>query len=153
MTALARTGERAFVDQVREVAGCRGRRCARDGCIVSGAEAAFESFRTFAKHAQQRFLLAGIQLIAQPVELACLFDQKFDVRCGVSLRFESDARKPGEPRGDFVAFIGGFERRIIRFASHQDRRGRVGKSSPRASTAERTRTGHGKPERIRWIYW
>ena len=87
MPALPLPDERIFLRQIREVTcGCCGRR-AGDSAVLAGTHAAFESFRPFLEHSNERFLLPVVQLSTDAVEQLRLVDQELDECKGAPLRF------------------------------------------------------------------
>lgn len=60
--------QRTLGDEIDQVACCRCRRCPGDRAVVACAKSVLESFWTFSKHPQQRFLLPVVQLPPQLVE-------------------------------------------------------------------------------------
>jgi len=100
-------------DQIRQVAGGGGGGGTGNRHVIAGAEAAFEAGGTFAKQAQERFVLARVKLVAQAIEQAGLGDQEFYAGDRFPVGFERRFGEPNEPSRHFQAFIGGFERRVV----------------------------------------
>ena len=121
MPALPFPDERAFLPQISKVTRCCRRRRTRDGAVFAGAHTALEPFGSFLEHSKERSLLPVVQLSPDAGEQLRLVDEEFDERQGTSLRFDCRAGKPSEPFGNFVAFVGRFERRIIARAPRKNR--------------------------------
>ena len=122
MAALSCAQQRALGNHVRKVARGGGRGGSCDGGIVSGAQAALESFRPLAQHPQERLFLSAVELAVQAIEQFRLVDEKLDVRLRAALGFDGGCGEPGQPERDFVIFVGCFERIVVSLALEQYRR-------------------------------
>ena len=67
MPEFAFADEGSLFNQIREVAGRCGGRCAGYRGVFAGAHAALESFRAFLKHPQKRFLLTLVNRRSETV--------------------------------------------------------------------------------------
>ena len=65
---LALPCERAFCCEFREITSRRGRRSSSDGAVLSCAHPAFEAFRPFPEHSEQRLLLSLVDLFREAIE-------------------------------------------------------------------------------------
>src|ERR1700684_4459220 len=121
MPALPFPDERAFLPQISKVTCCCRRRRTGDGAVLAGAHTALEPFRPFLEHSKERFLLPVVQLSPDAVEQLRLVDTEFSERKSAPLRCDCRPCKPGQPLGDFVAFVRCFERSIVARTSGKDR--------------------------------
>ena len=120
VSELASFSQCALGDKIVEIAGDSGSRCARDGDIVFGAEAAFEAIDALTEHALDHFLLTFVQLSAQAVIELGFFDNKLDALLGVVLSFQNGRGEVGQPACDIGVLVVAFELVVIRLSTALD---------------------------------
>lgn len=79
-----------------------------------------EPLRPFAKNAEKRPFLPGVDLLAYAVEESRLGDHEVDPRERPELSVEHEVREPLEPVRDFQSLTGALERLVVSLLSALD---------------------------------